>query len=563
MFFATAEKDVGLRQEPSQYTKKFNNKGMNVINKYLSSDITKKLLVLIITFGLFGCATMTTPRFVELKTSGVEIIANDKSFRISPTKHFSPNDFSLVCDSSSRGAGFKNGLPFARQLDVGIKNNAIPVTIKFDDNDSLQGMLLFCKVDTNDKTKTSYSINISKCKANKARKGKLVADYELSKISRTNHFSAAWILWMAKEKNQLLPLSQNKNEENLLDFSKININDPLSKIKKELDLCEDPRPISWLIPLGPSTAYYFDDQGVYLFFDKKENVKSIKFFEGYTGTSKSIRIGDSLEKIIKIHGEPHREIRGSRISDTGKKWMYGSGAPKVIRGSDSHEKFLMGYLYYEGDYFYRFDINPQTNKVQEMYSGKTTKPSFLNRKKHGYYGKISSLPSDGQNLINRNKKETVVSVKNNTVTLALVDNEYLFISLSNKTSESISFSLDDISATRHVEAENVQETLKIFSYEEFLEEEEERLEFEKRTIALKNSMTRLPSKKDKKTLNKLKANNTLLMLMMLKKHIVLPGKLTGGIVKVRLPEATIEQKKIIFSLNFGGEKHEFVFSQKK
>ncbi|BFM18382.1 hypothetical protein R50073_45650 [Maricurvus nonylphenolicus] len=142
----------------------------------------------------------------------------------------------------------------------------------------------------------------------------------------------------------------------------IEIGAGLLEVKSKLRIYREPELVKPR-PLGPSKAYYFSDKGVYMFFDDADKLKSVRFFDGYIGKLGHIKIGNTKERVIQIHGNPDKTMLGS-IARSHQKMIDKMKEGEIMKLSPDRTNAL---IYYTDSGFYRFDINPRTNKVESMF----------------------------------------------------------------------------------------------------------------------------------------------------------------------------------------------------
>jgi hypothetical protein len=236
------------------------------------------------------------------------------------------------------------------------------------------------------------------------------------------------------------------------------------------------------------------------------------------------------------------------------------------------------------------------------------------------YGKISSIPSEGQKSIFKDGRNTLLSIKQNTVAIA-PKNETVtsgqrgdfVIAVNNGTSQDILFSTENITASVN---KNGQLTiLKVFSYDELVAEEKRRQTWAAVAAALQGvsdsmnasnagyshtygtysgstytnngksaygygsySSTTYNYAAAQAARNAAQANSEArfarlntegrenlrnLSSTILKKETIFPSAWHGGIVKIELPKVAEQPQEIYFVVDVAGEKHELKFMEEK
>lgn len=199
------------------------------------------------------------------------------------------------------------------------------------------------------------------------------------------------------------------------------------------------------------------------------------------------------------------------------------------------------------------------------------------------YGRISGTPLADQKAVFKDGRQTLISVKQNTVAIApeaeIVRSGQrgnFVIAVKNGTNHDIVFSTDDVTAHSKT---NVQVTvLKVYSYDELATEEKERQRREAVATALQQIGDSLNAPRDRHVRKAARAdfeerfarlraegeaNLSNLSARILKKETIFPGAWHGGIVKIDLPNVSEVPQQIELAVNVGGEIHEFRFIQEK
>jgi hypothetical protein len=86
--------------------------------------------------------------------------------------------------------------------------------------------------------------------------------------------------------------------------------DPASKVKQFYGLASEPRRLEKPIPGGTTFDYHPTQYGVWIFFDNALVVSSVRFDAPFRGKIGGIAIGDDVDRVLSIKGEPARKFQG-------------------------------------------------------------------------------------------------------------------------------------------------------------------------------------------------------------------------------------------------------------
>jgi hypothetical protein len=236
------------------------------------------------------------------------------------------------------------------------------------------------------------------------------------------------------------------------------------------------------------------------------------------------------------------------------------------------------------------------------------------------YGKVSGIASEGQKSIFKDGRNSLLSIKQNTVAIAPETETVtsgqrgdFIVAVNNGTSQNILFSTEDISASANINGQLTM--LKVFSYDELVAEEKKRQTWAAVAAALQgvsDSMNaanagyshtygtysgsaysntgksaygygsyssttynyaaaqaarNAAEAKSEARFARLDAegreNLRNLSSTILKKETIFPSAWHGGIVKVTLPKVAEQPQEIDLVVDVAGEKHKFRFMEEK
>jgi hypothetical protein len=237
-------------------------------------------------------------------------------------------------------------------------------------------------------------------------------------------------------------------------------------------------------------------------------------------------------------------------------------------------------------------------------------------------GKISGVPSAGQKSIYKDGRQTLVSVKRNTVVIAPSSGTVtsgkrgnFVIGVKNGTSRDVLFSAQNVTATSTDIKTGKTASLKVYNYDTLVKEEKTRQAWSAVASAMQgaadsmnaanagysnsygsysgsaynnygasaygsgsyssttyNSAAAYAARSDAESKSNARmrnlqqegrANLNHLASTILKKQTISPNRWHGGTVKMDLPEITDTDQRVVVVVNMGGEAHRFQFSQKK
>lgn len=236
------------------------------------------------------------------------------------------------------------------------------------------------------------------------------------------------------------------------------------------------------------------------------------------------------------------------------------------------------------------------------------------------YGSLAAVPTNGERSIYKDGRNTLTSVKLNTVAVTpnsdrvkSGDRGDFTIAVNNGTTDDIVFSTEDITAQRSSSGHT--EPLKVYSYEDLVAEEKKRQAWAAFAVALAGaansinaanagyshtygsysgsaygsngvsahgygsfSTTTYNAAAAQAAMNDAQANTAAnfallaeqgqahlraLRTTILKKETIFPGDWHGGVVEVELPHVTDTPQEIRLNVNVGGEPHDFIFTLNK
>lgn len=236
------------------------------------------------------------------------------------------------------------------------------------------------------------------------------------------------------------------------------------------------------------------------------------------------------------------------------------------------------------------------------------------------YGKVSGIASEGQKSIFKDGRNTLLSIKQNTVAVAPKDETVtsgqrgdFIIAVNNGTSQDIIFSSADVTAFTNINSQLTM--LKVFGYDELVAEEKKRQKRAAFAAALQGvsdsmnatnagysntygtysgsafsnngnsaysygsySSTTYNYAAAQAARNAAQARSEARMARIdaegrenlrnlsstiLKKETIFPGAWHGGIVKVELPKVSEQPQEVDLVVDIAGEKHKFRFIEEK
>lgn len=236
------------------------------------------------------------------------------------------------------------------------------------------------------------------------------------------------------------------------------------------------------------------------------------------------------------------------------------------------------------------------------------------------YGSLTAVPRNGERSIYKDGRNTLTSVKLNTVAVTPNSDRVksgergdFTIAVNNGTTADVVFSTDDISAQSSADGRTAP--LKVYSYNELVAEEKKRQAWAAFAVAMAGaansisaasagyshtygsysgstygsngvsahgygtfSTTTYNAAAAQAAMNDAQANTAAnfaalaeqgqahlnaLRTTILKKETIFPGDWHGGVVEVALPSVTDAAQEIRLDVNVGGEPHEFIFMLKK
>lgn len=202
------------------------------------------------------------------------------------------------------------------------------------------------------------------------------------------------------------------------------------------------------------------------------------------------------------------------------------------------------------------------------------------------YGKISALPADNQKITHQNNKKTLISEKASSVSLTPKLKRVksgargdFILSIENRSSNHMPFSIDDISVTSHTINSDEIRLLEVFRREELIRKEKSSQKarnawdiFGTVIHTLNAGLNADPKnlealkKHEEQRANTQKKHQEILRGLesfVPEKTTILPGKKISGLVRIQLPKITDTSQKIMFVISLGDEEHALTFIQEK
>jgi len=217
---------------------------------------------------------------------------------------------------------------------------------------------------------------------------------------------------------------------------------------------------------------------------------------------------------------------------------------------------------------------------------------------------VSGMPTGDQRLVYRDGHQTIISLKENAVavsvkedTLSGSDRLEFIVAVNNRTSEELTFSTENISATANNISTLETFTLHVYTYDELVAEEEKRRTWEIIGAAISGAADSYSAAyagysttygtypdttydygaaeaariaANAKTNAEIarigaegKATLQELALTILKIHTVFPEEWYGGVIQVDPPKNSTTESKIDLLVYFGEDEHAFRFIRKK
>jgi len=162
---------------------------------------------------------------------------------------------------------------------------------------------------------------------NECKASGLLGELMLAPMAR---WSKKLALRQPEKSNSLIPQSKMQAFQKTCG---VKMFDDLEDVKKYYQIKHDPSVMSSMpSALSPFYYYHFKQIGVWIFFDEKKQVKSLRFDPPFIGQIRGIAIGDSEAKLFKKHGEPQMKLNGlftQQSSSTG--WSYDGGVMAWVR----------------------------------------------------------------------------------------------------------------------------------------------------------------------------------------------------------------------------------------
>jgi hypothetical protein len=206
------------------------------------------------------------------------------------------------------------------------------------------------------------------------------------------------------------------------------------------------------------------------------------------------------------------------------------------------------------------------------------------------FGKISALPEKHQNIVYEDDREILTSTINNLVSLVPnikkvrsgVKGDFI-LTIENRSLNDIPFSIKDISVISYNLDFTRKKGLRVYGRKRLIKKEKKSQRANRKWEGLKgthnalNTVSKIGTdsfaaslKKQKKHSDKLARSNKRgedrlkqLELLIPDKTIILSGTTLSGLIRVRLPKITKTSKRINFTINLNGTKHQLSFIDKK
>lgn len=217
---------------------------------------------------------------------------------------------------------------------------------------------------------------------------------------------------------------------------------------------------------------------------------------------------------------------------------------------------------------------------------------------------VSGIPSNEQRCVYRDGRKTMISQKENAVTMAVKeetvsssDRLEFIVAVNNLTAEEIVFSTENISAVGSNLGNGEEVDLHVYSYDELVAEEKKNQTWQAIAVALggigdsmnaanagysntygtysattydygaaqaaQNAADAKTNAEMARTRVEGKAALEELSSTILKMHTVFPGEWHGGTVQVDAPGGTSLESKVDIFIKFGEDNHSFYFSRVK
>ena len=129
----------------------------------------------------------------------------------------------------------------------------------------------------------------------------------------------------------LQPTQSQVEFEYINSLPPIGIGDPIAKVKEYYHISYNI--IKCSAGDYATGCYYFQEYGVWYFFDKAYNVHTIRFNDPFKGEIDGIAIGNSAQEVRELKGEPNKIFNDGDCD----AWIYFSHSNEFVRYNISHK----------------------------------------------------------------------------------------------------------------------------------------------------------------------------------------------------------------------------------
>jgi hypothetical protein len=161
--------------------------------------------------------------------------------------------------------------------------------------------------------------------------------------------------------------------------------DPIAKVKRFYGLASEPQTLRSVTPGGTAFQYHLEEYGVWVFFDDRLRVGSLRFDPPFRGKIEGVAIGDDADRVRLAKGQPARQFPGmpdpvanqrrqervreilDALPDPTPKARVIEVFAEISRLTGAPPEFMTAWVYNPGKpSFVRYDVSSRDSKVQSI-----------------------------------------------------------------------------------------------------------------------------------------------------------------------------------------------------
>jgi len=183
-------------------------------------------------------------------------------------------------------------------------------------------------------------------------------------------------------------VSLAQNDHSPLTSCRLSQGEPVTTVKQLYGIADGPKEMEHTTPGGTSFQYHLEEYGVWVFFDNRMLVNSLRFDAPFRGKIAGVAIGDTSDQVRSVNGEPARQIRGlpdsaefrardehiheilNALPDLTPKAQVAETFKEISHIQSAPVEYYTAWLYNPGrPSFVRYDISPKDNRVRTIFIG--------------------------------------------------------------------------------------------------------------------------------------------------------------------------------------------------